>query len=29
MSRIEKAGDVCLSRLRATESCRADDDDDE
>jgi hypothetical protein len=27
MSRIEVAGDICLRRPRATEGCRADDDD--
>ena len=27
MSRLEKAGDICL-RIRSIEGCRADDDDD-
>ena len=27
--RIEVAGDICLSRLRPTRGCRADDDDDD
>ena len=29
MSWLEKAGDICLRRVRSTEGCRADDDDDD
>jgi hypothetical protein len=29
MARIEDAGDICLSRPRPTQDCRADDDEDD